>query len=321
MKILSVFFTLFTSAYAITKGMNFYGLETQAKEFVCAYQHPVGYYIDKLNDLGFNSLRVPFSLQWVLDKSYFKMDNMFKAVAEYTEMTVILDMHRIFNDHQAYSPTESWVTLDIFINGWKTIIRRYYENPQLVGLDIFNEYQGTDPEYWNNMAFQIVSALEEEFPERFIFYVGGVNWGGNIHDINLEHLPYNDRIVYTIHKYHFSGNDENDWNYSFGPFAKIPGKVMVGEWGFKTQLYQEKDWAYRFVKYLKQRNITNTYFWTIAHSGDTDGLWYDDCENINWEKYTMIKSLWEQKEPKNLRLDNSTCIPYGREGWMYEMCL
>lgn len=319
MKILSFFLCAISSVYAITKGINYYGLETQAKDFVCSYAHPPSYYVEKLNDLGFNSLRIPFSLQWVLDKSYFKMDQLFKAVSDYPDMTVILDMHRIFNDRQAYSPTESWVTLDIFIDAWKTIIRRYIDNSQFIGIDIFNEYQGTDASYWNDMSSKIVMALEQEFPERFIFYVGGCNWGGNIHDINLEHLPCKDRIVYTIHKYHFSGNDENDWNYSFGPFAKISNKIMVGEWGFKSQNWEEKDWAYRFIKYLKTHNIKNTYFWTIAHSGDTDGLWYDNCEDINWEKYTMIKSLWEDN--KNIRLNNNTCIPYNREGWAYNMCL
>lgn len=302
---------------AVLKGINFYGLETPAKDFVCSWQHPVDYYVDKLSELGFNSFRIPVSHQWVMEKSYHKLETFFEAVAKHPEMTVILDMHRIFSDHQAYGPTESWVTVDNFIEGWNTILHHFHGNAQLIGVDVFNEYQGNDAHYWNNVTSYIVTNIEKEFPDRFYYYVGGCNWGNNLHDINLEHLDFKDRIGYTVHKYHFSGKDENDWNYSFGPFTK---KVMVGEWGFRTQHWEEKDWAYRFIQYLKQRGIRDNFFWTIAHSSDTDGLWYDDCENINWEKFEMIKSLWDENHQyRSLR--NHSCIAYGKEGWSYNPCL
>lgn len=302
---------------AVIKGINFYGLETPAKDFVCSWQHPVEFYVDKLSELGFNSFRIPISHQWVMENSFYKLDNFFSAIQKHPHMDVILDMHRIFSDHQAYSPSESWVTLDKFIDGWKTVLHRYKDNKQLVGVDIFNEYQGNDARYWNDVASTIVTQLEAEFPDRFHYYVGGCNWGGNVHDINLEHLPFKDRISYTIHKYQFSGKDENDWDYSFGPFTN---KLMVGEWGFRTQNWEEKDWAYRFIQYLKQKNVRDTYFWTIAHSSDTDGLWFDDCENINWDKFNMIKTLWDEADhPRKLR--DSTCIAYGKAGWSYNPCL
>ena len=274
---------------ASIRGINIYGLETQRKGFVCDWQHPVSWYIDRLADLNFNSLRIPISYEYVIENKCYKIQELFEATRKHPEMTVVLDMHRIFADHQAYSPEEKWVSLDMFIDGWKQILHKHKDEPQLKGVDIFNEYQGTDANYWNQVTKKIVIELEKEFPERFFYLVGGTNWGGNIHDVNLEDLEFKDRIYYTIHKYHFSGKDESDWDYSFGAF---PEKVIVGEWGFKTQIHQEKQWAERFTDYLKKRNIKDNYFWTIAHSGDTDGLWYDDCENINWEKYNIIKKTW-----------------------------
>ena len=279
----------------ITKGMNYYGLETDAKDFQCGWKHRPDYYLKILNDLGFNAIRLPFSLEYVRNGDFRNMDEFFNAISSYPHMSVMLDMHRVFSSHQGPQPEEDWVTMDIFLNGWDTILNRYQNNQQVVRLDIFNEYQGTDYDYWNKISHQIVSHIEQNFPNRFNYSVGGIRWGGDIHYINLEDLPYANRIQYTIHKYIFSsyGDRVSDWNWSFGPFINQTNKISVGEWGFMTEKYDQVAWALQFIDYLKQHNITTTYFWTIALSQDTNGLWYDDCENINWDKWNIIKSLWE----------------------------
>lgn len=79
---------------ASIRGMNIYGLETPRKDFVCSWQHPVGWYIDKLHELGFNSLRVPISLEYVMDNKCYKLQELFDSVNKYDDMTVTLDMHR-----------------------------------------------------------------------------------------------------------------------------------------------------------------------------------------------------------------------------------
>lgn len=291
----------------MTKGINFYGLETPSLDFVCGWQHRPSYYLEKLDELGFNSIRLPFSLEYVRKGNYQKMDEFFDSIHKYPHMNVTLDMHRVFSSHQGPTPTESWVTMDIFLNGWKEIIARYQHNPQLTGIDIFNEYQGTDSNYWNGVSRTIVTDIEEHFPNRFKYFVGGTRWGGDIHEMNLESLPFSDRIHYTIHKYIFSGsgyNREKDWDWSFGPFKNQTGKISVGEWGFKSERPEEVAWAREFVAYLKKHNIRDNYFWTIAHSGDTGGLWKDNCEDIDMAKYEIIQSLWSEKplDPKkNLR--------------------
>lgn len=287
------------------KGINYYGLETPSKDFVCGWQHRPSYYLEKLDDLGFNSIRLPFSLEYVRSGDFGKMDEFFDALAKHSNMTVTLDMHRVFSSHQGPTPTENWITMDMFLEGWRTIINRYQDRSQLIGIDVFNEYQGTDSNYWNGVLRTIVTDIETNFPNRFQFFVGGTRWGGDIHDINLENLPFHDRIHYTIHKYIFSSsgfNRENDWDYSFGNFKDIEGKVSVGEWGFKSDRMDEVAWAKEFVGYLKKHNIRDSYFWTIAHSGDTGGLWFDNCEDIDMVKYNIIKSLWEDDEQKSSKM-------------------
>lgn len=285
-----------TRSEEMIRGINYYGLETPARDFVCGWQHRPSYYLEKLDAMKFNSIRLPFSLEYVKEGDFSKMDEFFEALSHHPKMTVVLDMHRVFSSHQGPTPTESGVTMKEFLHGWETIIRRYEKNPQLVGIDVFNEYQGTDSNYWNRTLREIVTGLEQAFPNRFLFYVGGTRWGGDIAEINLETLPFHDRIRYTIHKYIFSTagyNREQDWDWSFGKFKDVPRKVSVGEWGFKSDRWDEVEWAKQFIKYLKKHNIRDTYFWTIAHSGDTGGLWFDNCEEVDQEKYKIIKSLWE----------------------------
>jgi hypothetical protein len=186
------------------------------------------------------------------------------------------------------------ITMDQFINQWITVISRYQDRPQLTGIDVFNEDQGTDAAAWNTILRQITTSLENRFPGRFYFFCGGTRWGGDISGIDIEDVPFHDRVIYTIHKYVFSssGDYEKDWDYSFGPYASIPGKVSVGEFGWKQDQYDQVQWAIRFIEYLKRRNIRNNYFWTIALSGDTSGLYQDDCQTFQWDKYNLLKGLW-----------------------------
>jgi len=288
----ALFLLTIPTVSSIIQGINFYGLETPAKDLVCSWQHPPSYYLQHLNGLGFNSIRLPFSYEWVSHGDFSKMDAFF-VTAKSLNMSIVLDMHRVWSSHQGPNPVEG-ITMDQFINQWITVISRYQDRPQLTGIDVFNEDQGTDAAAWNTILRQITTSLENRFPGRFYFFCGGTRWGGDISGIDIEDVPFHDRVIYTIHKYVFSssGDYEKDWDYSFGPYASIPGKVSVGEFGWKQDQYDQVQWAIRFIEYLKRRNIRNNYFWTIALSGDTSGLYQDDCQTFQWDKYNLLKGLW-----------------------------
>jgi endoglucanase len=311
MKLLSLFLFPLWCVWGgdIIRGMNYYGLETPNKDFVCGWAHRPAYYLEILNRLGFNSIRLPFSLEYIRAGDFSKMDEFFGAIQSYPNMTVLLDMHRVFSSHQGPQPEEDWVTMDIFLNGWDTILTKYQHNKQIFAVDVFNEYQGTDTNYWNQKLHIIVEHIENNFPGRFHYHVGGIRWGGDLHYINLEDLPYAKRIHYTLHKYIFSsfGNRIDDWDWAFGIYRNVPGKVLVGEWGFMMEKYDQVQWATEFISYLRNHNITNTYFWTTSLSSDTNGLWKDNCQDIDWDKYKIIKTLWEPISKKNhLRISNNS---------------
>lgn len=303
MRLLSIF-SFFNIAHVITssppiiRGINWYGHETELGKFTCSWQHPTEYYLEKLQNMGFNSLRIPFSHQYVQNGDFSSLDHFFDIIGNYN-MTVILDFHRVNNYAQSPIPTDG-ISQEQYWNTWTTIANRYKDKKELVALELFNEYQQSDSTYWNNFMKQTILHLEEKIPQRYDYIVNGMNWGGSLAGISVEDLPLHDRIHYSIHKYRFSGNSvPSDWDVSFGSYAD---KIIVSEWGFKTASEGEDEtwWGRMFIEYLKKRNIRNTYFWCLSHSGDTHALFFDDCENVNWEKLNIIKTLWEEEEKKRM---------------------
>lgn len=287
-----------TPVLPIIKGISIYGLETPLQDFVCSWEHPVDYYIQELHYLGFDVIRLPYSHEYVQRGDLSKMDA-FMESSDRHNVKVVLDLHRIWNSHQGPDPEEG-VTLDQIINTWKTLLHRYSHYQGLIGHNAFNEYQGINITYLVDYHTKIFNAIEQEFPGRFIHFACGYLWSGNLRNFSLEHLPYHDKIIYSVHKYVFSGTgNESDWEESFGTVFP-PSKLVIGEWGWKQQDPKEVEWATRFISYLKRKGIRDTGFWTLAHSGDTDGIYFDDCENINWPKYDLLKTLWE--DPRRLRV-------------------
>lgn len=281
--------SLIINGSSIIKGISHYGLETEGFNYVCNWVHPIEFYVDKYKELGFNYIRVPFSYDYIKRGDFSQLDRLFNAVRN-KPINIMLDYHRTRSSHQSYKP-DAEVSLDDFKRGWIDIIQRYVNEPSFKMIDIFNEYQGSDIGYWNWITKDIVNHIEYNFPNRFIFSVSALNWGGNLQGVSLEDLPFNDRIQYTIHRYHFSGGD---WNSAFGSMP--PHKINIGEFGWKTSQQNEKQWAYDFLGFLKSKGIKDTFLWTTAHSHDTDGLFYDDCHNIDWDKFNILKNYWKDSE-------------------------
>ena len=282
----------FSPSRSVTiKGISIYGLETPLKNFVCSWVHPVEYYIVDLKALGFNAIRMPFSYEYIKANDLSKLDH-FMEHSFIHNMSVVLDLHRIWSYHQGPTPEENGVSISDVVDMWKSVLSRYEHFENLKGHNAFNEYQGVDIEYLTSYHKTIFDAIENQFPDRFYHFATGYLWSGNLHGFTLEDLPYNNKIIYSVHKYVFSGtSDEKDWEKSFGNEFP-PEKICIGEWGWKQQNPNEVEWAVRFIAYLRKKNITMTAFWTIAHSGDTDGIYFDDCENLDGQKLHLLQSLW-----------------------------
>lgn len=294
--LLLIVFVLSNSSFNQTqiRCMNFYGLETERAQFVCNWHHEPRYYLDMLlRELSINTIRLPFSYHYAKWSDYNEMDAFIHHCSE-LNMSVILDYHRTWPDHQGPTPEES-ITLHEFVDQWINILSRYKDQPIVKGVSVYNEIQTDDFEYTIAMHMAVIEAVEKAFPGKYTFFCGCPKWGGNCARMQpLMNLPpaRENRIYIEIHKYVFSGTgDSVDWELSMP--RDIPhDKWFVGEFGWKHGEQKEREWAETFLTYLVSRNITNACAWTIAHSGDTEGWWQDDCETFNYEKAALLKSLW-----------------------------
>ena len=285
---------------SIIKGINWFGFETEYKNLMCTWSHDIEWHLNTIKQIGFNYIRLPFSLEYIIEGNWEKMDTFFEKSKE-LGLDVVLDFHRLHSSHQSAKPYDNVYTFDDFLYGWKTILERYKDYENLKAVDIFNEYQSGNYVEWNSLARQIVSFIETNFPDRFQFFVGGTNWGGNIHNMDLSDLPYYSRIRYSIHKYWFSDTEPYDekWDYSFGDHKPV---INVGEWGYMSEVKSETEWAERFVEYLRENDLRDTFFWTYSYnSGDTGGILLEasksrtgqDCTDVDYKKMLLLHHLWE----------------------------
>ena len=276
---------------SIIRGINSFGFETEYENLMCTWVHDIDWHMDRMKEIGFNYIRLPFSMDFIKKDDWTEMDQFFEK-AEQNNISIALDFHRLHNSFQSSKPYDEDYSFSEFLYGWRKIITRYEKYSVLKAIDIWNEYQSSNFVEWNSLSRQIVSFLEETFPNRFIYFVGGVSWGGDIHYIDLDDLPYSDRIWYSIHKYWFSDTENYipKWDYSFGNHKPI---VNVGEWGYKSDVTSEVVWANKFVDYLLSKGIRDTFFWTWSwNSGDTGGILREDCSTIDLDKVELLKRLW-----------------------------
>lgn len=281
------------------RGYNLFGLETDLRAIDCSWAHEPEYYISQLHEQGFNHIRLPFSIQYVEEGNLEQMDKVFEIVSKYQPCNITIDAHRVYTSHQGPDPTEGGMSLTRYTGVINTLLERYQHYPFLFGVDVFNEYQGVDVNFWNSELKAITGKIEERFPNRFYYFCGGGRWGGSLAGIDIEDVEYHDRVKYTIHKYIFSGNSEpNDWDYSFGTHLN---KTSVGEWGFFSEKPNEVKWAKEFISWLKKNGIRDNFFWTtVSNSGDTGGI-FKNCETLDLEKMKIIKDLWDGPVIRRLR--------------------
>jgi hypothetical protein len=290
MRVWPLLLLLGTTTGHYIRSISIYGLETEREDFVCSWAQPLEFYLDKIRELGFDSIRVPFSKQYVDKGEYSKLDN-FMYQAYQRNFSIILDYHRTFNTHQGYDPFEGGTTLDQFINTWFKLLDRYNIYPNLIGHNAMNEPQGSDPQPIQQYTRALFNKIEERYPGRFIHFVTGPTWASTLRGMMMDDLPYHERIVYSVHFYPFSGNSHRQtWDWNFGNIGIPTERLIVGE--FAAEVNGNMDWLHSFLDYIKEKKIYHTAYWTISASHDTYNLFADDCNTIHWDLYEILKTYW-----------------------------
>ena len=126
-----------------------YGLETDLKDISCSWINPAEYYIDLVKSMGFNTIRLPFSAQYVNDNDFSVMDRIVEKASS-VDITLILDYHRTWASHQG----DFWETnVPDFWGVWEKVLDRYQDYPIVRYIDLYNEFQQSNElaSYWNDL--------------------------------------------------------------------------------------------------------------------------------------------------------------------------
>ena len=259
------------------KGISIYGLETNLRNTVCSWVHPATYYLDKLKGLGFNTIRIPLSVQYMVENNFDVLDSMVSYM-DANDMQWVLDVHRVGNDYQQANPDvgikeyNGVSDRDELSNQVIKVIARYQYNKSLIGTNTWNEYTGMDANYKRQWDSLLIGIIEESFPMRLVYFLTGLNWSGVLTGFTMEDHPLHDRIIYGVHKYHFSGSGHrDDWEGSFGN-AFPPDKINIGEFGFRNP--EDLEFGREFVAYLLEKKIRNWMFWTVSPRRPMEGLFW-----------------------------------------------
>lgn len=218
----------------ILTGINWFGLETESFAPHGLWARGWESMLDQVKDLGFNTIRLPYSnellepgsepnsINYDLNpdlRGLSGLEVMDKVIAGAGQrgLRVILDRHRPNSRAQSELWYTSGVSEERWIADWVMLAERYAGNDTVIGADLHNEPHGAatwgsgDPATdWRLAAERAGNAILEANPDLLII-VQGVDqyqgnwywWGGNLmgareYPVRL-HVP--NRLVYSTHVY------------------------------------------------------------------------------------------------------------------------
>lgn len=243
------------------------------------------------------------------------------------ELLIMLDSHRL---NESTIP-ELWYgdgfTEADWINTWKMLAERYQNQVNVVAADLKNEPHGraswgtgdltTD---WRLAAERCGNAIFKINPNWLIVVQGvaknvpnqelsGHWWGGNLEGVkdNPVRLNIPNKVVYSPHEYGqgvydqpwfneatFPQNLYNRWDKGFFYIAANEiAPILIGEFGGKQVDTDSKEgiWQRQFLDFIKQKNLSFTYWSWNPNSSDTGGILLDDWININTVKQQLLSTL------------------------------
>ncbi|HLV57831.1 MAG TPA: glycoside hydrolase family 5 protein [Natronosporangium sp.] len=249
------------------------------------------------------------------------MDRIVEAATD-RGLMVLLDRHR----PTAEAQSALWYTPEVseqrWISDWVMLAEHYRDNPLVIGADLHNEPRGeatwgdgnraTD---WRLAAERAGNAILEVNPD-WLIVVEGVEtvdndfywWGGNLAAAKEApvRLSHPEQLVYSAHDYG-PGVWKQSW-FSTPDFPEnLPGMwhekwaylqeegiapVLLGEFGGRSVDPSDTEgvWQRKLFEFLKEREISYTYWSWNPNSGDTGGVLKDDWTTVDQAKLDLIRT-------------------------------
>ena len=323
-------------------GLNWFGFEGPSRVPYGLDRRALGGLLEQVKTLGYNTLRLPYSNDVLREGVYpepaavsatlnpelrglstLQVLDRIVAAARARGLRIVLDRHR----PDISSQSELWYRVDrvreeaAWIEDWKRLVRRYRDEPTVVGVDLHNEPHGratwgdgnldTD---WRLAAERAGNAILAENPSLLII-VEGIGqyggqyywWGGNLRgarDFPVR-LDVPGRLVYSAHDYPesvsveawfqdkgttgYPANLPAVWDAAWGFLVKEDrAPVWVGELGTKLQTESDRLWLQSLTRYLVERRV-GFAFWSLnPNSSDTGGLLLDDWSTVHAGKHSLL---------------------------------
>ncbi len=225
----------------VLQGVNWFGFETKNHAPHGLWTRDYKDMLAQIKSLGFNVIRLPFSLQaltsntssgidfgggknaGLANKTPQQMMDEIIAEAGRQGLMVILDNHSQADDGFQYDLWygQGGFTEDDWVARWRELAQRYRNAPNVIGADLKNEPHGsatwgtgltTD---WRRAAERAGNAVLAQNPDLLILVEGIENqveggqqldahwWGGNLEGVrkNPVRLDVGHKVVYSPHEY------------------------------------------------------------------------------------------------------------------------
>lgn len=242
------------------EGVNWFGMETATAAPDGLHSRNWQDMMDQMVDLGFNTIRLPFSLDSL--KPWSKPANInywlnpeleglnsqqiLDRIVDYAGdigLKIILDNHRSAagggpNDNGRWY--DSGYTEADWINAWKGLAARYAGNDTVIGVDLANEPHGaTTWADWSAAAERAGNAVLSVNPDLLIIVEGvqsvGLDhywWGGNLGGARSDPVVLNvtNKLVYSAHDYPTSVSAQ-PW-FQVENFKDQLPDVFRSHWGY-----------------------------------------------------------------------------------------
>ncbi len=232
--------------------------------------------IDFIAQQGANTIRLPFNYKLFTDEDYMgltgkkdgyqRIDSVV-SWCKANNLYLILDMHdcpggqtgdNIDDGHGYPWLFESEKSQELFCRIWREIAFRYRKETTILGYELMNEpiahyFENRDSLYQllQPLYKKCVKAIRD-VDQNHIILLGGAHW--NSFFWMLEDASYDDKLMYTCHRYGGPATKEAITHYiNFRDSINRP--MYMGEFGHNTM-----EWQADFVKVLKENNIGYT-FW------------------------------------------------------------
>jgi endoglucanase len=224
----------------VLQGVNWFGFETSNHVVHGLWTRDLDDVMGQIRRMGFNTIRLPFSLQALSSDTINGVDfangrnaalqgatpqkamDVVIASAARAGLMVLLENHSLDADGYSYGLWygQGGFTEDDWVAAWRALAARYRNRPNVIGADLKNEPHGEatwgtgGPTDWRRAATRAGNAITALAPDWLIVVEGiekGVAggrldthwWGGNLEGVRRHpvRLRRANRVVYSPHEY------------------------------------------------------------------------------------------------------------------------